>query len=378
MKEEHYLLQAGKKLRTGYTTGSCAAAATKAALEMLLSEQWISEVILDTPKGIRLYLDVEEITREDQTVSCAIRKDGGDDPDVTHGMLVFSSVTLTDSGYHLIGGDGIGRITQPGFEQAIGSAAINKIPRQMIRKEVDDLCRKYRYQNGIEVTISIPGGEEVAKKTFNPHLGIVGGLSILGTSGIVIPMSEAALVKSIELEMDIAVAKGYKTLLICPGNYGETFSKTIFGDWIEPDAKCSNYVGETLDLAMGKESVEQILFVAHIGKFVKVAAGIMNTHSRNADARADVLAAHTAMVTEDIQVIRQVMNSLTTEEALEILSENALLRAVIERILERIQFYIQKRIQNQFPVGVILFSNRQGLLGSSQNAKNMIKEIKNR
>ena len=293
-------------------------------------------------------------------------------------MLVFSSVTLTDSGYHLIGGDGIGRITQPGFEQAIGSAAINKIPRQMIRKEVDDLCRKYRYQNGIEVTISIPGGEEVAKKTFNPHLGIVGGLSILGTSGIVIPMSEAALVKSIELEMDIAVAKGYKTLLICPGNYGETFSKTIFGDWIEPDAKCSNYVGETLDLAMGKESVEQILFVAHIGKFVKVAAGIMNTHSRNADARADVLAAHTAMVTEDIQVIRQVMNSLTTEEALEILSENALLRAVIERILERIQFYIQKRIQNQFPVGVILFSNRQGLLGSSQNAKNMIKEIKNR
>ena len=158
----------------------------------------------------------------------------------------------------------------------------------------------------------------------------------------------------------------------------ETFSKTIFGDWIEPDAKCSNYVGETLDLAMGKESVEQILFVAHIGKFVKVAAGIMNTHSRNADARADVLAAHTAMVTEDIQVIRQVMNSLTTEEALEILSENALLRAVIERILERIQFYIQKRIQNQFPVGVILFSNRQGLLGSSQNAKNMIKEIKNR
>ena len=291
MTEQAFVWKDQKKLRMGYTTGSCAAAAAKAAARMLFLGEEIRQVSLMTPKGIRLYLDVEDILRTKDKVRCAIRKDAGDDPDVTDQILVYAEVSKTKGKQiTLDGGVGVGRITRKGLEQPIGSPAINKVPQAMIRKELEALCQKQNYPGGLVVTISVPKGQEIAGKTFNPRLGIQGGISILGTSGIVERMSEAALIKSIQVEMRQKVENGAEYLLITPGNYGAAYVKEHMELPFEENIKCSNYVGETLDMAVDM-GVRGILFVSHIGKFVKVAAGIMNTHSHSADGRMEVLAA---------------------------------------------------------------------------------------
>ncbi|MFR2719942.1 MAG: cobalt-precorrin-5B (C(1))-methyltransferase CbiD, partial [Ruminococcus sp.] len=239
-----------KKLRYGYTTGSCAAAAAQAAVRMLLSGEKTEEVALQTPKGILLHLLIEEIQMSREEVVCAVKKDGGDDPDVTHGIFVYARVKKSkEPGVHLDGGIGVGRVTRPGLEQPVGAAAINRVPRKMIRENVEQVCSQYGYTGGIDVVIEIPEGVEIGKKTFNPRLGIVGGISVLGTSGIVIPMSEAALVASIRLEMEMLVKNGAKYLVITPGNYGQAFSRESMDIDLTYSMKCSNYVGETLDMA---------------------------------------------------------------------------------------------------------------------------------
>lgn len=279
-------------MRFGYTTGTCAAAASKAAAQMLLSGEEIREIPFLTPKGILLNLEIGHIEKGEDHVSCAVRKDAGDDPDMTDGLEIFSLVRKTgEAKIVLDGGPGVGRVTKKGLEQPVGNAAINKIPRSMILKAVEDVCSEYDYEGGLEIIISVPGGEEAAKKTFNPRLGIQGGISILGTSGIVEPMSESALIKTIEVEMRQRVENGSRFLLVTPGNYGSAYLKEHMDLPLEEAMKCSNYVGETIDMAVSM-GVEGILFVSHIGKFVKVAAGIMNTHSRCADARAEVLASN--------------------------------------------------------------------------------------
>ena len=289
--EDCYVMKNNKKLHCGYTTGSCAAAAAKAAVRMLLLQKKISEVELMTPKGILLHLLTEDVHLEKKSASCAIRKDGGDDPDATHGLLIYAHVTRSSQpGVQIDGGKGVGRVTQKGLWQSVGEAAINRVPREMIREAVQSVCEDLDYAGGISVVISVPGGEEVAKKTFNPRLGIKGGISILGTSGIVVPMSEAALIASIRLEMEMRHANGDEYLIITPGNYGEDFLREHVEIDLKNSMKCSNYVGETLDMA-AEMGVKGILFIAHIGKFIKVSGGIMNTHSRHADSRAELMAA---------------------------------------------------------------------------------------
>ena len=225
--EQYYILKNNKKLHYGYTTGTCAAAASKAAAEMLLSGHKVQEVELMTPKGIPLCLGIEEISMEKEKVSCAVRKDGGDDPDATHGILIFSSVKkIPEKRIVIDGGIGVGRVTKKGLEQGVGNAAINRVPREMIANEVKEICEAAGYEGGISVKISVPEGEEIAKKTFNPKLGIEGGISILGTSGIVIPMSEEALIASIRVEMEMKKANGAQYLLITPGNYGADFCRS--------------------------------------------------------------------------------------------------------------------------------------------------------
>ena len=281
--ENYYIIQNNKKLRYGYTTGSCAAAAAKAASILVLTGHRVKKVDLMTPKKILLHLEILDIQMEGDVVSCAVKKDGGDDPDATHGLLIYAKVKkVKEPGVFIDGGAGVGRVTKKGLEQPIGAAAINRVPRLMIVQAVEEICEEQEYKGGISVTISIPGGEETAKRTFNPRLGIVGGISVLGTSGIVVPMSEAALVASIRLEMEMRHANGAEYLLITPGNYGADFLKDKTALDVENSMKCSNFVGDTLDMAVDM-GVKGILFVAHIGKFIKVAGGIMNTHSRNAD-----------------------------------------------------------------------------------------------
>ena len=375
---EQFVYKNHKKLRYGYTTGSCAAAASKAAAAMLLSGKEISYVELHTPKGIDLRLEVLDISREDNAVSCAIQKDGGDDPDVTNGILIYAKVSRepADEAQIIIdGGIGVGRVTKPGLEQPVGAAAINKVPRQMIRENLEAVCEQYHYHGKLSVVISIPSGVELAAKTFNPRLGIVGGISVLGTSGIVEPMSEQALIDTIRVEMRQKLANGMEYLLVVPGNYGIDFLDQYgHGLQLEDAVKCSNFVGEALDAAV-EFGAKGVLLVGHIGKFVKLAGGIMNTHSHNADARMELLTVHAALLGAPVELLQKMMECVTTDDALKYLKEADLMEPVMERIMEKMEFYVNQRAQHQLDLGVITFSNVFGILGQTKNVPDLVKKI---
>lgn len=375
---EQFVYKNHKKLRYGYTTGSCAAAASKAAAAMLLSGKEISYVELHTPKGIDLRLEVLDISREDNAVSCAIQKDGGDDPDVTNGILIYAKVSRepADEAQIIIdGGIGVGRVTKPGLEQPVGAAAINKVPRQMIRENLEAVCEQYHYHGKLSVVISIPSGVELAAKTFNPRLGIVGGISVLGTSGIVEPMSEQALIDTIRVEMRQKLANGMEYLLVVPGNYGIDFLDQYgHGLQLEDAVKCSNFVGEALDAAE-EFGAKGVLLVGHIGKFVKLAGGIMNTHSHNADARMELLTVHAALLGAPVELLQKMMECVTTDDALKYLKEADLMEPVMERIMEKMEFYVNQRAQHQLELGVITFSNVFGILGQTKNVPDLVKKI---
>lgn len=376
-------------LRLGYTTGSCAAAAAKAAVSMLLREEEIAHVKLMTPKGIELYLEVESTVRTADYVQCAVSKYSGDDPDVTDGMKVYAKAEKIESFFkseeeegccfeikdHLIlaGGEGIGRVTKAGLEQQIGFPAINKIPRKMIAEAVEEECRKYGYSGKIKVTLSIPEGREIAKKTFNPRLGIVDGLSVLGTTGIVEPMSEKALTDTIWLEMKMLKETGHDMCYVVPGNYGMDFLREELGVDEELTVKCSNYIGDTIDDAK-LLGMKGILFIGHIGKFVKLAAGVMNTHSRQADCRMEVLAVHAALAGAKSHVVRSIMDCVNTSEALRLLKECGLLENVMEGVMERIEFYLTNRAGDALDIGAVVFSKEEGILGKTSKADSLFEQ----
>ena len=365
-------------LRYGWTTGSCAAAAAKAAAQMLFGGEEIRHVRLMTPKGIELYLDVESVTWMPDYAECAVRKYSGDDPDVTDGLLIFAKVERCGGDQILLdGGAGVGRVTKPGLEQQIGQAAINKVPRKMITEEVSGVCREYGYSGGVKVLISIPEGEETAKKTFNPRLGITGGLSVLGTSGIVEPMSEKALTDTIYLEMKMLHESGCSYCYAVPGNYGIDFLTESMG--IDPDlaVKCSNYVGETIDDAR-LLGMKGLLLIGHVGKFIKLAAGVMNTHSRQADCRMEVFASHAAMAGADTDTVKAVMDCLNTTEAVRILKGKGLLQDVMKTVMERIEFYLRQRAGEELQIGAIVFSSEEGILGQTENAARLSEKIERR
>ena len=370
MAFEHYIYSNGKKLRCGFTTGTCAALAASGAAQRLLTGRWPASVSLRTPKGLLVEVPLEDCRMEGPSAVCGVRKDGGDDVDQTTGALVQAAVSPSvQPGISIEGGPGVGRVTRPGLDQPVGSAAINRVPRQMIREQVASLCRQTGYEGGLQVTISVPAGEQIAQRTFNPRLGIEGGISILGTSGIVEPMSEKALVESIHVEMKQHFTQGEKYLLVTPGNYGADYLREHMTLPFERNIKCSNYVGETIDMG-----VKGILFVAHIGKFVKVAAGIMNTHSHSADARMEVLAANALRVGADGDTARDILNCNTTDDALDILHEKGLLEPAMQEIMERIQFYLDHRSYEQIKLGAVVFNNVYGYLGK-RDAGELIQEI---
>lgn len=378
--EDYYVVRNQKKLRFGYTTGSCAAGAARGAAELLLGEDEIEEAELMTPKGILLHLELLDMKRDENAASCAVRKDAGDDPDTTNGILVYAKVEKfqirSDMEDRIVidGGTGVGRVTKPGLSQKIGEAAINPVPRAMILQAVEEIADRYHYEGGLKVTISVPEGEKIARKTFNPRLGIVGGISILGTSGIVEPMSEKALIDSIRVEMSQHAAMGEQYMLVTPGNYGADYLREHMALPFEKNIKCSNYVGETIDMAVDM-GVKGILFISHIGKFVKVAAGIMNTHSHSADARMEVLCANAIRAGGDLACARSILKCNTTDEALRVLDENHILRETMKEITDRIQFYLDHRSYQQILLGAVIFSNEYGYLGQTEHAAELINKI---
>lgn len=373
--EHCYVLKNQKRLRCGYTTGSCAAAAAKAAAVMLFSQAAVKEIPLMTPKGILLKLEVLDASIQKDEASCAVKKDGGDDPDATNGILVYARVRRAKDGdgpeIQIDGGVGVGRVTKKGLQVPVGEAAINPVPRRMIREAVEEVRADFEYPGGLLVEISIPQGVEIAKKTFNPRLGIEGGISVLGTSGIVVPMSEEALIASIRVEMEMLVANGHEYLIVTPGNYGETFTKNEMTVDLSASMKCSNYVGETLDLA-AELGVKGILFVAHIGKFIKVAGGIMNTHSRQADARAELMAAFALRAGADRETACRILETITTDEALEIMGQQGIREKAMELAARRVHYYLQNRVKGALQTEAILFSSACGYLAQTDGAEELL------
>ncbi|HML37197.1 MAG TPA: cobalt-precorrin-5B (C(1))-methyltransferase CbiD [Bacillota bacterium] len=383
---DQYVFKDNKRLRCGYTTGSCAAAAAQRAAAMALGAAFPRDekIVLNTPKGVRLELVPEDGSSGDGWGKCAVRKDAGDDPDATNGILVYAeavktfrepeiipegAVVLHSDGPRIIldGGEGVGRVTRRGLACSVGEAAINPVPRQMILEQVRGVCEEFDYNSGLYVEISVPGGEEIAKKTFNSRLGVVGGISILGTSGIVEPMSDQALIDTIKVEMDVQKAAGTEYLVITPGNYGETFLKSQTALSGIYSVKCSNFVGEALDYAE-LSKFKGVLLVGHIGKFIKVAAGIMNTHSRYGDARMEIMGVHGALAGASKEVVGELLDCVTTEDAISVLDRAGIREATMQSILKKLDFHIKERVHQSMEIGAIIFSNQYGYLGETADA----------
>lgn len=369
---EEYQFSQGKNLRCGYTTGSCATAASKAAAAMLLTGERIDSVRIDTPKGIVLNLEPLEVMLTADFASCAIRKDSGDDPDDTNGVLVYAKVEKTaESGIMIEGGVGVGRVTKPGLACAVGGPAINPTPRKMITTEVGKVMAEVGYTGGLKVTISIPAGVEIAKKTFNPRLGIIGGLSVLGTSGIVEPMSEKALVETMYVEIRAQQAAGNKNLLVFFGNYGEDFTRDEMKLDLEGHVTCSNFVGELLDYAVFC-GFETLLLIGHSGKLVKVAQGVMNTHSKYADCRTELFALEAMFHGASVEVGKEIYSCLTTDEVTKVLKRENIFEPVIEKVTDKIDFYMQHRVHGKIKTAALMFSNVYGILGKTKYADELV------
>ncbi len=347
-----------KKLRSGYTTGTCAAAAAAAAVRTLLSGSKPESVDIVTPNGKRLILRPKNFSSDVEYAECSVQKDSGDDPDVTDGLHIFARVRCIPHGIEIDGGDGIGRVTRRGLDRQVGEAAINSVPRKMIAEAVSAESAAFGYEGGISVIISAPGGAEIAKKTFNPRLGIEGGISILGTTGIVEPMSEKALVDTIYLELKMKREGNANVAVLTPGNYGESFCREQLN--IQSPVLCGNFVGDAIDMA-GELGFSGILIVSHIGKLAKLGSGIMNTHSKYADGRMETLALCAALA--DVPEWRRVLDCTTTCEAYEIIRDTK----TIDILMDRIDLYLRRRTDKE--IGAVMYIENDGLIGMTPSAQ---------
>ena len=362
-------------MRNGFTTGSCAAAASKAAVYMLLTGKEKKSITIDTPKGISYNTEIFDIKMSEKEVSCAVKKDSGDDPDVTNGSLVYSKVFFADTKDIIIdGGEGVGRVTKPGLDQPIGNAAINSVPREMIAKEVREVCDFYDYTGGLKIIISVPGGEEIAKKTFNPKLGIEGGISIIGTSGIVEPMSTQAILDTIKIELKQRKELGFDYVAVSPGNYGLDFMRDTYGYDLDKSVKCSNFIGFTVDMAV-ELGFKDVLFVGHIGKLIKVAGGIMNTHSKEADCRMEIITALGIKHEVPVEILEKILECVTTEEAGKLLKECGKCDEVFEDAAKKVCANLERRAQGKIKTECVLFSKELGELAKSEGAADFIKRL---
>ncbi|MBS3736962.1 MAG: cobalt-precorrin-5B (C(1))-methyltransferase CbiD [Candidatus Bipolaricaulota bacterium] len=360
MTFESYTVKNGEKLRKGFTTGSAAAGAAKAAVLSLFQGEDPDSITISTPKGAELKLEPRFHDSTKGTVIAGVVKDAGDDPDITDGLEIRAKVETAESGEFILeGGRGVGLVTKPGLPVEKGKAAINPVPREMIKREVEEVLPADR---GVRVTIEIPEGESVAEDTFNPKLGIEGGLSVLGTTGIVEPMSEDSYKRSLAAELSQTVALGETEIVMVFGNSGEkTAKKSGFSS--ESIVRMSNFVGYMLDQTSGLE-VETVTLFGHIGKIVKVAGGIFNTHSKVADARLEILAGIAAYCGAVRPLIGEIFDANTAEQAAGRLLENEFAE-VFEELADRVVERAEERLGGEVKAKSVIFSHNSGILGCS-------------
>ena len=363
---DEYLYFRGKKLRYGYTTGSSATAATKAALMYLLddSKHDIPEVTIKLPSGNPLTISVNSLEKKENSVLASVIKDGGDDPDVTHGLEIYSKVSLrNDSKINIFGGIGVGKVTKKGLPVAPGNSAINPVPLKMIRETVEEMLPE---GFGADVEISVPKGEETAKKTLNAKLGIIGGISILGTTGIVKPMSEESWKASLAIELKMALENaGNGEAIFLFGNRGKQYLSDNFDDNTSQTIVISNFVGYMFDRACEFEA-KKIYFIGELGKFVKVAGGIFHTHSRVSDAKMEILTANALLVGESTENMKKIMASNTTEEATKYIEKTEVYSLLAEKAKQKCEEYC-RRNGWELEVETLIISAEKEVLGNSRH-----------
>ncbi|HBG8550611.1 TPA: cobalt-precorrin-5B (C(1))-methyltransferase [Clostridioides difficile] len=403
---EEYVYIDGKKYRRGYTTGSCATGASKAAVYMLITKNRINTINIDTPKGIPLLLKVDNINISDTFVECSIKKDGGDDIDATHTMDIYARAEIVskndkNKGYltlkdidslstnseckselykfiRVYGGTGIGVVTKKGLSVDVGKPAINPTPLKMINHEIrkligDNFESILGNDKVLKITIFAPQGETVAKKTFNPRLGIVGGISIIGTTGIVEPMSDEGWKKSLSIELQMKKEQGLDKIILVPGNHGEQFIREKLNLDIKYVVRVSNFIGYMIKEAQ-RIGYKKILMAGHIGKFIKVSAGIFNTHSKVADARNEILVANLALMGARYEFLNKINQCVTTEEAVELINSSEyreVYNILSNKCRERVKQYLNED-SDDIDVEVIIFSMDKSLLGKSDNTDDLV------
>jgi len=370
-----YIVKNGEKLRLGYTTGTCAAAAAGAAGYMLLSGERKESVTLTVPGGMEIGVDILDIDMKADHVSCAVRKDSGDDPDITNGALIYAKVSKRDQGISIEGGKGVGRVTKRGLDQPVGNAAINSTPRRMIEESLASIASDFGYEGGFDVMIFVPGGEELAKKTFNPRLGIEGGISIIGTTGIVEPMSEKAILDTVRIELTQKKEEGNENVILTPGNYGQAYIRNVLG--LDPDSAVavSNFIGDSLDIC-AELGFKKVLLIGHVGKLVKIAGGMLNTHSKYGDCRMEIIASHAAKYGLESEAACEIMQCASCDDAIRILKENGLFEKSFYSVTERISYNLNYKAKGSMQTECILFSNEYGLTSESNNAEEFLKLFK--
>lgn len=371
---DEYSYVNGKKLRKGFTTGTCATAATAAAISMILNQDIEEKVTVSTANGVEVTMDIKNPSFGELTASTAVEKDGGDDADATHGLLIYSTVTLLPDSTEIIidGGEGVGRVTQKGLKCDVGMAAINPTPREMIEKTARQLLGP---DCGAEIIISVPGGEETAKLTYNSRLGIVGGISILGTTGIVNPMSEDSWKASITIELTMLYNQGYRSVVLAPGNYGEDFATNVLGIPPHRIVNMSNFVGHVLK-EVQRIGFTRVLMVGHMGKFVKVAGGIFSTHSKDSDARMEIIMANLALLGAPVELLEKVDQCITTDAAGTLIEEYHY-EEVYQVLVDKMKFRSERLLRNRKPevsIDVVTFGTEAGYLASTQTLEEIAEE----
>ncbi len=344
-------------LRTGYTTGTTAAAATKGALYALINGKPIEQVTVSLPKSRTATLKIAWTKNEsDGKVTCAAIKDGGDDPDATHGAEICSTVSFSKNATHICidGGKGVGRVTKPGLGLEIGKAAINPTPLNMLEQAVREVAGHKLEKQGVDILISVPNGEEIAKRTDNPRLGILGGISILGTTGLVLPYSTASFAASIRQGLDVACAMGADTVVLTTGGRSEDFAKELFKFPDHCFIQMGDFAGYSIKQCANKMTIRQVIIAGFIGKLTKMAMGIKQTHVAGSHIDMEFMAQLAAECKAPQNVIKEIRSANTARHVSEIIKKNNI-QSYYNYLCKKVSEQMREHARDQLQIEVILF-----------------------
>ena len=360
----------GKKrsLRTGYTTGTCAAAATKAALSTLINGEKLSRVNVSLPKDKQITIDIAWIKHEgDKSVTAAVIKDGGDDPDVTNGAEVCATVSLSKTSSKIVidGGMGVGRVTKPGLGLEIGKAAINPTPRRMINHAIEEILNQQKDKRyGLSVIISVPKGEEIARKTDNPRLGIIGGISILGTTGIVIPYSTASFAASIRQSIDVSRAMGSDSVILTTGGRSEDFARAIYGNSIADHAyiQIGDFIGFSIKQCAIKK-IKKAYVVGFVGKLTKMAMGIKQRHVKGSHVDMNFLSDLANRSGANKELVQQIKLANTARHVSQLIDQSGL-SVFYDILCEEVHNHLTIYSQSHLQIKIILLDFNGKVIGN--------------